>query len=70
MNGRALDTNFGLFRIKVKHDNQWTTIEKTFDKYEAINLYNQSPTPRMLTCDRGIIHKQYTNNNFLFIGKE
>jgi hypothetical protein len=61
--------NFGLFRIKIKREDKWVTIDKTFDKIEAIDLYNSSPTPRMLTCDRGIIHKQYTNNKFLFLGK-
>jgi len=66
-----METNidWGVFRIKVKRDGKWTTIEKTFDKFAAVDIYNHSPVPRMLTCDRGIIHKQYTNNNFIFIGK-
>lgn len=63
-------TDWGLFRVKIKHNGKWTTVEKTFDKYEAVDLYNQSPTPKMLTCKRGIIHKEYTGNFSLIVPKD
>jgi len=59
----------GLFRIKVKRNGVWMTIEKTFDKWEALDNYNTTPTPKMLTCDKGIIHKQYSDNGFIYISR-
>ena len=62
-------TDFGLFRIKIKRDGKWVTIEKTFDQWEALDSYNGTPTPKMLTCKKGIIHKQYSDNGFVYIGR-
>jgi hypothetical protein len=59
----------GLFRIKIKRDGKWTTIEKTWNKWEALDSYNGTPTPKMLTCSKGIIHKQYSDNGFIFVGR-
>ena len=64
-----------LFKIKVRRDNKWVIVERTHDSNEALNMYNSSPVPRMLVVDgdghhNKIVHKQYSDNGFLYVGSK
>jgi hypothetical protein len=58
-----------MFRIKVRVNGKWTHVEQTFELDEAIDAYNEYPVPRMLIGPDGVIHKQYSNNGFVYKGK-
>lgn len=59
-----------MLKIKIKHGNKWVTIDKFHDedKWLALDCYNGAPTPKMLTFDGKIIHKQYSDNGFIYVG--
>lgn len=56
-----------MFKVKVRIDGKWMYVAKTYDVQDAIDIYNDSPTPRMLIGNR-ILHKQYTDNGFVYTG--
>lgn len=60
-----------MFRIKIKHNGKWITADKfdESDKWNALDSYNGAPTPKMLMMGGRIIHKQYSDNGFIYIGK-
>jgi hypothetical protein len=58
-----------MFKIKVRVDGKWLYVAKTYDYQEALEVYNDSPTPRMFIGSHGIEHKQYTDNGFIYNGK-
>lgn len=64
-----------LFKIKVRREDKWTVVERTYDSGEALKMYNSSPVPRMLVIDgeghhNRIIHKQYSDNGFIYVGRK
>lgn len=56
-----------MFRIKIRDRGKWITFAKTYDKYEALDIYNSAPTPKMFIAKEGIVHRQYSDNGFLFV---
>lgn len=61
-----------MLRIKVKHNGKWTVIDKFADedKWAALDAYNGAPVPKMFISDQGILHKQYSDNGFIYVGRE
>lgn len=57
-----------MFRIKVRLDGRWVMVARGLDAVDAIDVYNDAPTPRMLIGPKGIVHKQYSNNGFVYSG--
>lgn len=55
-----------MFRIKVRREGKWTLWFTTADFDEVIEQYNNAPVPRMLINGKGIAHKQYTDNGFVY----
>lgn len=57
-----------MYRIKVRVNDKWTVIDKFMDTdfQDAIVAYNGCPTPKMLIGSLGVIHKQYTDNGYVF----
>jgi hypothetical protein len=55
-------------KIKVRVNGKWTMLATDLDYDEALELYNDSPVPRMLLGAEGIIHKQYSDNGFIYSG--
>lgn len=58
-----------MFRVKVREADKWVVKFETEDKDEVLSFYNHAPVPRMLTLDKRVVHKQYSNNSFLYVGK-
>lgn len=59
-----------MFRVKVREESgNWSFRIATEDADEALYLYNNSPVPRILIGPKGIMHKQYTDNGFVYTGK-
>lgn len=60
-----------MFSIKIKHEGKWTVVDKFHDedKWSALDAYNGAPVPKMLTIDGKIIHRQYSDNGFLYVGE-
>ena len=58
-----------MLRIKIKHAGKWITADKfdNEDKWNALDAYNGAPTPKMLIADGRVIHKQYSDNGFIYI---
>ena len=64
-----------LFKIKIRRENKWVIVDRTYDSGEALNMYNSSPVPRMLVVDgdgyhNKIVHKQYSDNGFIYVGSK
>lgn len=58
-----------MFRIRIRENGKWTTVFTTADKWEALDKYNDSPVPKMLVAKEGIVHKQYSENGFIYVGR-
>lgn len=60
-----------MLRIKVRVNGKWTIIDKYMDddKWLALDAYNGAPTPKMLISDKGIVHKQFSDNGFIYAPK-
>jgi hypothetical protein len=58
-----------MYRIKVRENGKWRHVEQTFELEDAIECYNEFPVPRMLIGPEGILHKQYSDNGFVYKGK-
>jgi len=60
-----------MLRIKVRVNGKWTVVDKfeDEDKWNALDAYNGAPTPKMLISNAGVVHKQYTDNGFIYVGK-
>lgn len=56
-----------MYRIKQKID-KWIVTATTPDWSEALDIYNSVETPKMLVGSLGVIHKQYTDNGFIYTG--
>lgn len=60
-----------LIRVKTVDDQgNWYTVSKHFGFDVAVEVYNATTTPKMLTTKTKIIHKQFTDNGFVFYGKD
>lgn len=60
-----------MYRIKVRREGKWIPVATVADFGEACDIYNSQPVPRILTGpggDRGILHKQYSDNGFKYNG--
>ena len=57
-----------MFKIKVRVSGKWIMVERCVSFEDAIEAYNDLPTPRMLIGPKGIVHKQYSNNGFKYVG--
>lgn len=59
-----------MYRVKIKHNDKWVVIDKFHDgdRTGALAAYNGAPVPKMLIGSQGIIHKQYTDNGFIYTG--
>jgi hypothetical protein len=56
-----------LIRVKTVDENgNWYTISKHFGWNEATDAYNAIPAPKIIATRTKIIHKQLTNNGFVF----
>jgi hypothetical protein len=60
-----------MLRIKVRVNGKWTVVDKfeDEDKWKALDAYNGAPTPKMLISNNGVVHKQYTDNAFIYVGR-
>lgn len=59
-----------MLKIKVRTESgKWIQVAQFHneDIEAALDTYNSAPTPRML-IGRKILHKQYTNNGFIYTG--
>ena len=61
-----------MLRIKVRVNGKWTVVDKfdDDDKWNALDAYNGAPVPKMLISSKGIVHKQYTDNGFIYVGSK
>lgn len=61
-----------MFRIRIRHEGTWVTIDKFHDedKWNALAAYNNAPVPKMLISSKGIVHKQYSDNGFIYLPKD
>jgi hypothetical protein len=55
-----------VIRVKVKGADGWYTAAVFFNWENALDYYNDAPTPRMLTTKAKIHHKQYSDNGFKY----
>lgn len=62
----ALSKGTTIIRVKIRGENGWFTDRIFYDWEKALEHYNSSPTPRMLTTKARIHHKQYSDNGFVF----
>lgn len=58
-----------MFSVKIKREGKWVKEFETDSKDEVLAFYNHAATPRMLLLDKRVVHKQYSNNSFLYVGK-
>lgn len=59
-----------MYRIRIRDiERRWYTQDTFLDREEAIEEYNNARTPKMLIGPKGIEHKQYTDNGFVYTGK-
>jgi hypothetical protein len=56
-----------LIRVKTIDENgNWFTVSMHFGWEAACAAYNDTATPKMLTTKTKVIHKQFTDNGFIF----
>ena len=48
----------------------WYTVSKHYSFENACASYNDTATPKMLTTKTKVIHKQFTNNGFVYNGND
>ena len=55
------------FMIKVRNSaNKWIVVDHVDRFSDALDIYNSTATPRMLIGPKGIMHKQYSNDGFVY----
>ena len=60
-----------LIRVKTIDENgNWYTVSKHFGWADACAAYNAITTPKMMTTKTKVIHKQFTNNGFVWNGND
>jgi len=60
-----------LIRVKTVDGNgNWYTAQCFFSWDAACEAYNATATPKMLTTKTKVIHKQFTNNGFMWNGND
>lgn len=55
-----------VFIIKIKGAKKWEYLAETMSFAKALDMYNEAQTPRMLIGPKGIMHKQYSNDGFVY----
>lgn len=59
-----------IVRVKVCAADGWFTLSTHYNWENALAAYNSAPTPKMLTTKAKIVHKQYTDNGFVYSGSD
>lgn len=54
------------FIVKIKGEKKWEFFAETMSFANALDIYNAAQTPRMLIGPKGIMHKQYSNDGFVY----
>ena len=54
------------FIVKIKGATKWSYFAQTMSFARALDIYNDAPTPRMLIGPKGIMHKQYSSDGFVY----
>lgn len=54
----------------VDSSGNWYTVSKHYNWDAACDAYNATSTPKMLTTKTKVIHKQFTNNGFVWNGND
>lgn len=71
MSERGVSKGQQLIRVKtVDIGGNWYTHSKHFSFENACDAYNSIPAPKILATRTKIIHKQFTNNGFVYNGTD